>query len=171
MEPEWEGTRALARVRLGEPAFVGYDGPVDVPGDLRERVAQAVRAGSAVLDGVVAEWRDEADLEMAADGDAVIRTPQPRPAFIAFDLLEVDGESLLAVPLLERKRQLAGLVAQGPHVRIGAYVAIRDTQQWGDTLKHHGFRRVILKDPNSAYVPGRADKSWLVIDQFGSRKP
>src|ERR1700682_4553232 len=111
LEPEWKGLRALVRVGHDGPRFVGYDGPVDGPRELYDAIVADTRSSSAVLDGVLVDgFQDEAELEMDAQGNALTRSPGGRRIFAAFDLLEVDGESLLDVPLLERRRHLEGVL-------------------------------------------------------------
>lgn len=169
LEPEWQGTRAL--VRVGQPGdrFRGYDGPVDGPRELYEAIVADARCDSAIIDGVlVQDWQDEQELEVDGEGNAFVRPAGGRQIFAAFDLLAVDGESLLEVPLLERKRHLEGLLIQSRNVRLTSYVT-RSLGAWRDTLIAQGFKRVVLKDWNSPYEPGRTVGSWLVVDKIGGR--
>lgn len=166
LEPEWVGRRLLVRIGLGDPRFVGYAGPVELPAEVYEHIAAATRAGSAVLDGVlVSDWRDEVDLEPESDG---ARAPaEARTVFAAFDVLAIDGTSLLEVPLLERKRQLTGLVVPSASVRLTPFV-LRGQLSWGDSLREQGFRQGVLKDLNSAYSPGRTTAAWRVVERLGT---
>ena len=166
LEPEWAGTRALARVGHDGPHFVGYAGPVDGPRELYDAIVADARCDTAVIDGVIVpDWRDEPNLEVGPDGDAFTRQPSGRQIFAAFDLLEVDGESLIGIPLLERKRQLEGLLRPSPNVRLTSYVT-RGLRSWRDTLQAQGFRRVVLKAWNSPYAPGQTNDDWLVTDKL-----
>ncbi len=166
LEPDWEGTRALARVGYGGPHFVGYGGEVEGPRELYDAIVAEARCGTAVIDGVlVSDWRDEAELELDGEGNAFMRSASTRLIFAAFDLLEVDGESLLEVPLLERKRHLEGLLVPSVNVRLTPFVT-RGLRSWRETLVAQGFRRVVLKNWNSAYAPGRTTNDWLVIEKI-----
>ena len=168
LEPEWVGQRALVRLGLGEPHFVGYAGPLDGPEDLFGAIAAEARCETAIIDGVIVpDFQDEFELEVDGQGSAVVRPTAGRTLFAAFDLLEIDGLSLLTTPLLERKRHLEGLFAPSPTVRITPFVT-RGLAAWHDTLKEQGFRRFVLKDPNSAYSAGQVAGSWLVIEKFGT---
>lgn len=170
LEPAWQGTRVLVRVGHDGPRFVGYDGPVDGPRELYDAIQAETRCRSAVLDGVlVADWQDDRDLEMDPEGNAFTRELPRRQIFSAFDLLEVDGESLLQVPLLERKRHLEGLVRPSPNVRLTAFVT-RGLRAWRETLGGLGFKRVVLKDWNSPYASGKTASSWLVVDKLNPPK-
>jgi len=170
LEPAWQGLRVLVRVGHDGPRFVGYDGPVDGPRELYDAIQAETRCQSAVLDGVlVANWADDRDLEVDPLGNDLNREVPRRQIFSAFDLLEVDGESLLGVPLLERKRHLEGLVRPSQNVRLTAFVT-RGLRAWRETLSGLGFKRVVLKDWNSQYAPGQTAGSWLVVEKLNPPK-
>jgi bifunctional non-homologous end joining protein LigD len=170
LEPAWQGTRVLVRIGHDGPRFVGYDGPVDGPRELFEAIQAETHCGTAILDGVlVANWEDDRDLEVDPQGNAFTRESPRRQIFSAFDLLEVDGDPLIGVPLLERKRHLEGLVTPSPNVRLTAFVT-RGLRAWRETLTGLGFKRVVLKDWNSPYSPGQTARSWLVVDKLNPPK-
>jgi bifunctional non-homologous end joining protein LigD len=165
LEPEWSGTRALVRVGHAEPRFVGYDGPVDGPRELYDAIVSDTQCATAIIDGVLTDVEDERELEMDAEGNAYVREMKPRTIFAAFDLLEVDGTSLLQVPLLERKRHLESVLKPSPNVRLTAFRS-RDLRAWRETLLEQGFRRAVLKQWNSPYSPGSTPDTWLVIEKI-----
>jgi len=166
LEPEWKGIRVLVRVGHDGPHFVGYDGPVEGPRELYDAIVADTRSTTAILDGVlVSGWQDEAELEMDSQGNALTRSPGQRIIFAAFDLLEVDGESLLDVPLLERRRHLEGVLSPSLNVRLTPYMS-RGLRSWRDTLSQQGFGRVVLKNWNSPYAAGRETNDWLVVEKI-----
>lgn len=166
LEPEWKGVRALVRVGHDGPRFIGYDGPVDGPRELYDAIVADTRSNTAILDGVMVDgFLDEAELEMDGQGNALTRNPGGRRIFAVFDLLEVDGDSLLEVPLLERRRHLEGVLTPSLNVRLTPYVS-RALRSWRDTLATQGFRRVVLKNWNSVYSPGRENNDWLVVEKI-----
>ena len=166
LEPEWKGTRVLVRVGHDGPHFVGYDGPVDGPRELYDAIVADTRSTTAILDGVLVNgWQDEAELEIDSQGIAQLRSPGQRLVFAAFDLLEVDGESLLEVPLLERRRHLEGVLTPSLNVRLTPYMS-RGLRSWRDTLSQQGFGRVVLKNWNSPYAAGRETRDWLVVEKI-----
>lgn len=92
-------------------------------------------------------------LEALAEGEAF--------AFVATDLLWIDGESLLDVPLLERKRLLDGLLVVAELVRITPFVrpsAFMTLVGWGAM----GFRELSWRGANSRYLAGRENPGWAV---------
>ena len=83
------------------------------------------------------------------------------PAFVAIDLLVLDGESLLDVPLLERKRLLESVVREDHLMRIGIHVR-PPIGPWLATWRAAGFRSLAWKHPNSRYRPGERNDDWAV---------
>jgi ATP-dependent DNA ligase len=165
------GTRALVRIGHGEPRDLGYGGTLEGPRELYDAIVADTQSDSAIIDGVlVSDWKDESDLEVDDQGNAYTRVLGGRQIYAAFDLLEVDGESLLSVPLLERRRHLEGVLAPSPNVRLTPFVT-RGLRAWRDTLLAQGFRRVVLKNWNSAYTPGKTTDDWLVIEKLRAATP
>ncbi len=82
-------------------------------------------------------------------------------SFMAVDLLSLDEEPLLDVPLLERKRLLDGvlvvgdLVRRSPHVRLPA-------ASWYRQWRALGLREMAVKDANSRYRPGETSEAWSI---------
>ena len=167
LEPAWRGTRALVRVGR-ERSAVGYDGkPVEAPRELLDAIAVMTSAEEALIDGIFVDgFVDESELEPGPDEDAAfIRRSTPRSVFVAVDLLEIDGLSLLDVPLLERKRQLAGTVQPSPNVRLTPFVR-RGFRSWRDTLEAQGFKQFVVKRVNSRYRPGETTDDWLQVQKL-----
>jgi len=161
----------LVRVGYPEPHFLGYEGRVDGPRELYDAIVAETRCDTAILDGVlVDDWKDESDLEVDDQGNAYTRQFGGRQIFAAFDLLEIDGEPLLSVPLLERRRHLEGVLTPSPNVRLTPFVT-RGLRAWRDTLQAQGFRRVVLKNWNSTYAPGKTTDDWLVIEKLKAATP
>jgi ATP-dependent DNA ligase len=166
LEPEWSGTRALVRVGYPEPHFIGYGGPIEGPRELYDAISSEAMCATAIIDGVlVTDFEDDRDLELDGEGNAFVRQTPPRTIFAAFDLIEVDGQSFLDVPLLERKRHLEGVLRPSRNVRLTAYRS-RDLRSWRETLLEQGFRRAVLKAQNSTYSPGATSDSWLVVQKI-----
>ena len=84
-----------------------------------------------------------------------------RHAFVATDLLWIDGESLLDVPLLERRRLLDGVLDESYLVRRSAIVrpsAVLTLVTWGSL----GFRDLSYRAANSRYLPGQENPDWAI---------
>jgi ATP-dependent DNA ligase len=88
----------------------------------------------------------------------VLRSGEPA-AFVAIDLLWLDGEALLGVPLQERKRLLDSVLVDHELVRRTVYVR-PPLQTWYRQWRSFGFREFAVKNANSRYTPGGESNDW-----------
>ena len=79
------------------------------------------------------------------------------------DVLWLDGEWLLDVPLLERRRVLDSIVQSGQLVRTGLYVR-HPIDSWVGSWRAQGFRGMTFKSANSRYRPGETADDWSQSD-------
>jgi hypothetical protein len=82
-------------------------------------------------------------------------------AFVAVDLLAIDDQPLLDVPLLERKRILDTAFEEAVHLRRGAYVR-PPIGTWVVSWRAFGFRELAYKGANSRYTPGVPNPGWAI---------
>jgi ATP-dependent DNA ligase len=82
-------------------------------------------------------------------------------SFVAVDLLELDGEPLLDIPLQERKRLLESVIRQAPTVRVGIHIR-PPIDAWMTTWRSMGFRGLTFKGANSRYAPGDLNDEWSI---------
>ena len=80
-------------------------------------------------------------------------------AFVAIDLLWLDGESLIEIPLQERKRLLDSALTDVELVRRTVLVR-PPVETWYRQWRSFGFREFAVKDANSRYTPGGASDLW-----------
>jgi hypothetical protein len=151
-----EGAITTVALRSGEGAFPPMPQverpPILVPRGVFKSVKDDpyVRARDHVLEADAAE---AAILEALAAGE--------RHAFVATDLLWLDGQSLLDIPLLERKRLLETVVDESYLVRVTAFVrssAVATLVTWGGL----GFAELSWHGANSRYLPGLENPDWAV---------
>lgn len=83
-------------------------------------------------------------------------------AFVAVDLLSIDGQPLLDIPLLERKRLLESALAETDLVRCTIHVR-PPIDTWLSTWRASGFRALAYKAANSRYRPGERNDGWATI--------
>lgn len=83
-------------------------------------------------------------------------------AFVAVDLLALDGEALLDVPLLERKRLLEAVLAEGDRIRRTPFVR-EPAGSFINSWRSAGFGGLAFKTANSRYRPGAANDDWSLI--------
>ena len=100
---------------------------------------------------------------LAVADDARVPAPGDEPAaLVAADLLWIDGQSLLDVPLLERKRVLESAVDERELVRRSMVVR-PPVETWFAQWRALGFEELTYKAANGRYRPGTLADDWTVI--------
>jgi hypothetical protein len=82
-------------------------------------------------------------------------------ALVAVDLLWLDSDALLDVPLLERKRILESVLPESHLIRIGIYVR-PPIDAWLGSWRAFGFDKLAYKAANGRYVPGEKNPGWAL---------
>jgi hypothetical protein len=82
-------------------------------------------------------------------------------AVVAVDLLWLDDEPLLDVPLLERKRLLESVLPESQLIRVGIHVR-PPIDTWLGSWRSFGFNGLAYKAANSRYVPGAKNPEWAL---------
>jgi bifunctional non-homologous end joining protein LigD len=176
-EPWWGGMRALISIGPAERAGAGDVRVVDADGvertaALPELAGTAVRlaARSAILDGelvaVDADGRaDEAALTRRLEGRA------GRPvAFLAFDLLHLDGTSLLGQPLVKRRETLRRILRPGDEVVAVPAIATEGRALF-DAIVAQGLAGMMARQRQGPYLPGIRSRLWRFIPAIADSVP
>ncbi len=94
-----------------------------------------------------------------AEARRIVLPPAAPTALVAVDLLWLDGESLIDVPLLERKRLLDSVLLD--HELVRRTVIVRPpVEAWYGQWRALGFREFAVKGANSRYRPGTVAQHW-----------
>jgi bifunctional non-homologous end joining protein LigD len=119
-----------------------------------------IEANQAIVDGEVVAL-DEAGRPDFSQLQTRLGDPTSTGlVYQAFDLLYLDGRSLLNVPLEDRKRLLQSILRPHPRVRFAAHV-VGEGQAFHEAAKERGLEGVIAKLRRSRYEPGRRTPAWL----------
>lgn len=180
-EVKWDGYRVEAVVGKGKvrlwtrnrqdaaryfPELAAADGWID--------------ASEAIVDGEVVALDDEGrphfSLLQDRTGIRTGRSPGSRPkgeparvVYQAFDLLHLDGRSLLAVPLEERKRLLRSRLREHSRVRYAGHIEA-DGEAFFAAAREQGLEGIVAKLRRSPYEPGRRSRSWLKLKVRGEQE-
>ncbi|MGK2851391.1 MAG: ATP-dependent DNA ligase [Candidatus Limnocylindrales bacterium] len=168
-EPWWGGVRALVFVGpadepgSGNVRIVDADG-VDRTTVLPELAGTAVRvaARSAILDGelVVVDADGRAD---AAALSARLAGKAGRPvAFLAFDVLHLDGRSLLTQPLAKRREALRRILRPGDEVVAVPAIATEGLALF-EAIVAQGLAGMMARQRQGPYLPGTRSRLWRLI--------
>ncbi len=168
-EPSWGGLRVLAFVGptdipgTGEVEFHGIDGATlsPIPPEL-SGLGVRVAARSAVLDGELVVVDDRG----MADGPALERRLAGEPgrpvAFLAFDLLHIDGRSLLNQPLERRRDLLRRTLRPGDEV-LTVPAILGEGRALFDAVSAQGLAGVLARHRASPYLSGVRSRLWRFV--------
>jgi ATP-dependent DNA ligase len=109
---------------------------------------------------ILGSRRSERRETMLAENARRVQLPSASPtAIVVVDLLWLDGEPIVDIPLLERKRLLDATLLDGEIVR--RTVSVRPpVEQWYAQWRAFGFSALAVKGANSRYTPGRPNGEW-----------
>ncbi|MBM4409076.1 MAG: hypothetical protein FJ038_10905 [Chloroflexi bacterium] len=172
-EPNWGGRRVLAFLVPGADRsrrlrLVDVDGR-DLATLLPElaRLPDRIAGASAVLDGelVVVNRHGRADHAALAARLAGPGLTIGRPvAFLVFDVLHLDGRSLLAVPLERRRQLLSDLLLPGEEV-VAVPAIVAEGRALHDAVVAQGIAGVMARVRRSPYLPGVRSGLWLFVER------
>ncbi len=160
-EVKWDGIRATLASDRGGVRVTDRRGG-DLLGLLPELRDVKVPEG-ALLDGEIivcdARGRPSYDLLAGRLGPRAAKRGRG-PIFVAFDLLYEAHRPLLAKPLEERKRRLAGLGITDRRVAVPDHLE-SDGEPFYDAVEEYSLEGIVAKRRRSPYVPGARTADWL----------
>jgi bifunctional non-homologous end joining protein LigD len=171
-EVKWDGVRAIGYVEGGRLRLESRNGR-DITSrypELRE-LGRALGAREAIVDGEVVAFGDDGRpsfqrlqgrMHLTSD-HAVRRLAEREPvAYVIFDLLYLDGHSLMALPYLERRERLLELGLDGPAWQTPAH-HVGDGEALLEASRAQGLEGVLAKRVDSPYTPGRRTSAWVKV--------
>ena len=172
-EVKWDGVRAICHSEPGRMRLHSRN-LLDITPRYPEvgRLNRALSHHRAVLDGEIVALDAEGKPSFGAlqrrmhvgSESTVRRLAKDTPVtYIIFDLLWLDGHSLMDLPYTERRARLAELeLGDGGRWRVPDYVVGHGEQLLAAT-EQQGLEGVIAKRLDSTYQPGQRTPSWLKI--------
>ena len=171
-EVKWDGVRAIAYAKPGRLRLesrnlneitASYPEVRGLLGDLGMR--------EAVLDGEIVAF-DKAGRPSferlqrrmhVASASVIRRRMADTPVLYAiFDLLYLDGHSLMALPYAERRAALEALELSGPAWRVPSAHAGAGRRLL-EATREQGLEGVVAKRLDSRYEPGRRTGAWIKV--------
>jgi bifunctional non-homologous end joining protein LigD len=173
-EVKWDGYRVQAVVRDGE-ARLWTRNRQDAAAYFPDLAGPApwIDAREAIVDGEVVALDEEGrprfsllqDRTGVRSGRSAGSRRRGTPApivFQAFDLLHLDGRSLLGVPLEDRKRLLRSRLREHPLVRYAGHVEA-DGRAFFEAARQQELEGIVAKLRRAPYEPGVRSRSWLKL--------
>ena len=168
-EVKWDGVRAVVVVHEGAVSLTSRNGN-DVSAAYPELTGLGTQlAGrSAVLDGEVVALDANGRTSFARLQERMhVRSPSPpllraTPVqLLLFDLLWLDGRSLVELPYDERRAALEALGLGGDHWSVPP--SFTDGTDLVEATRAQGLEGVVAKRRDSRYLPGRRSPAWLKV--------
>jgi bifunctional non-homologous end joining protein LigD len=158
-EVKFDGFRAIAYLRGGECTLASRNGN-DLTGRFPEAakaIVKAVKSPNAVLDGEIVriDPSGRSSFSELQQGSGPL-------VYYAFDLLELDGEPRVQLPLRERKDLLRDLLDKRV-TSVGFSEGFDDGAALYEVAQERGLEGIISKRASSAYQQGKRSRDWLKV--------
>jgi DNA ligase-1 len=177
IEDKYDGIRAQLHLD-------GDAGPLLFSRDLNEITVSFPEVASAaasighrlVVDGELVPYRSGSVLDFASLQTRLGRVnpsaellEQVPVVMVAFDLLHLDGDDLLETPLRDRRRALEALRLPALtderflYSHLATVCSAEEVEARFDDARERRNEGLMVKDPDSAYQPGRRGLGWLKL--------
>ncbi|MEA2394472.1 MAG: bifunctional non-ous end joining protein LigD [Solirubrobacteraceae bacterium] len=179
-EVKWDGVRAICHSEPGRMRLHSRN-LLDITPRYPElgRLNRALSHHRAILDGEVVALDADGRPSFGAlqrrmhvgSESAVRRLARDTPVtYMIFDLLWLDGHSLMELPYAERRARLEELdLKEGERWRVPEHVVGHGAELLAATAEQ-GLEGVIAKRLDSPYEPGRRSANWLKIKNFARQE-
>ncbi|CAN5329466.1 hypothetical protein BH18ACT5_BH18ACT5_10750 [soil metagenome] len=169
-EPKWDGIRAIAVCGDGTKLISRRDHDVTPAYPELAGLHTRLVAADAWLDGEIVAFEDGVPSFQKLQGrmhlrDAgrVEKLAKKEPVvFMAFDLLYLDGRSLVDLPLSERRRLLEETVVPSDRLQVSPAI-VGDGVALFNAASDQKLEGIVAKRLDSPYVPGARSTTWLKI--------
>jgi bifunctional non-homologous end joining protein LigD len=167
-EIKWDGYRIIATVAGGEPELrtrkdQNYTKRFE---NVAKELVKALKTPDCVVDGEVVALDEQGRPSFSAMQQAKSGTPI---LYFVFDLLEVEGEPIVDLPLEERRARLEKLLDKRNRT-----VRFSESFDDGDALlraaKEQRLEGIMAKRLGSRYLPGRRSREWLKVKGHGRQE-
>jgi bifunctional non-homologous end joining protein LigD len=165
-EVKWDGYRAIITISGGTAELTSRNGNSLTArfDSVARAIVQAVKTPDCVLDGEVCAL----DEEGRASFSAMQQGSGPLVLYV-FDVLEVEGEPLIDLPLTARRERLASLLDRRNRT-VKLSEAFDDGEALLEAAREQGLEGVVSKRADSRYTPGRRSREWLKLKTQGRQE-
>jgi bifunctional non-homologous end joining protein LigD len=170
-EVKWDGVRAFAVCQQQETVLLSRTRR-DITATYPELngVHNRLVAVDGIVDGEIVTLVDgrpsferlQSRMNLQRDRDIAAAAKSIPVLFVAFDLLYLDGRSLLEQPVEERKRLLEESVVPSERLIISESVPAEGTALF-EAAKMQRLEGIVAKKLGSPYRPGKRTREWIKI--------
>src|SRR4051812_4033255 len=171
-EIKWDGIRALGYVANGGLKLSARRGADHTPKYPElAAFAEALSGRDAILDGEIVAFDDEGrprfqllQRRMGLVNEATIRrrSVETPATYVVFDILWLDGESLLELPYEDRRERLDELELDGGHWRAPRNHVGDGAALW-QLVQDRDLEGIVAKRLGSPYRPGKRGREWAKV--------
>jgi bifunctional non-homologous end joining protein LigD len=171
-EIKWDGVRAVGYSQPGELRLQSRN-LNDITDSYPElaRLNRALSSHSAVLDGEIVAFDSEGRpsfgalqprMHVGSRAHAKRLAATTPVTYVIFDLLWLDGHSLMGLPYLERRARLAELQLNGESWQTPDHV-VGEGSALLLLTRERGLEGVLAKRLSSTYHPGARTRDWIKV--------
>lgn len=160
-EVKYDGYRAITMVSQGQPTMVSRNG-----NNFNQQFDPIIKELSIIDDEVILDGEvvieNEKGISDFQQLQNYTRTRKGKLVYYVFDLLYLNGHSIINLPLIDRKDLLSELFNNYSFKNIVLSPFVKEQgQDLFDQLSQGGFEGIIAKKTESAYLPGKRSRQWL----------
>ena len=169
-EPKWDGVRSIAT--CADETMLVSRNRRDISATYPElgRLHERLVCIDAILDGEIVAMsggrpsfeRLQSRMNLQNTHDIARLSKEIPVLFMAFDLLYLDGKSLVSRPLHERKEMLDALVVPNESIQVSTHV-LGDGIALFEAARAQNLEGIVAKKVRCPYQPGRRTRDWLKI--------
>ncbi|TDC00384.1 hypothetical protein E1267_34900 [Nonomuraea longispora] len=172
VEMKWDGVRALAYVEDGAVRLMSRNAKDITPAYPELQLMGGATGGRpAVIDGEIVAF-DEAGRPSFEALQPRMHQRNPRivaeltrsvpVTFMAFDILHLGDDAVIARPYIERRDLLESTLTPGYRWQVPVWFADH-AEQAVDSSRRLGLEGVVCKRMSSPYRPGRRNSEWTKV--------
>jgi bifunctional non-homologous end joining protein LigD len=167
-EIKWDGFRIVSRVAGGEARLHTRKDQdyTERFANVAKELAKALKTPDAVLDGEVVALDEEGRPSFSAMQQGKPGTPI---LYYVFDLLEVEGEPVIDLPLSERRKRLSKLLDKRNRT-VKFSEPFDDGQALYEAAQERRLEGIMAKKVDSRYLPGKRTRDWLKFKTHGEQE-
>jgi bifunctional non-homologous end joining protein LigD len=167
-EVKWDGYRAVSYVSGSEVVMRSRRGNdfTEKFDRVAKEIPKAIKTPDCVLDGEVCALDENG---RASFSEMQTLKPTTPLIYYVFDLLEVEGTSLVDLPIEERRTRLEDLLdSRNRTVRLSEF--FDDGDALYEAAKEQGLEGIVAKHVGTRYAVGKRTRDWLKVKAKGDQE-
>jgi bifunctional non-homologous end joining protein LigD len=169
-EPKWDGVRAIAICDEGTRLISRNEKDITVAYPELHELNRRLVAIDAILDGEIVAMEEGRPSFERLQSRMHVRNPKDIErlakttpvSYVVFDLLYLDGRSLVGLPLEERRMLLEETVVPSEFVQLSPWFKGKGVSLF-EAARAQNLEGIVAKKLSSKYEVGHRGKNWLKV--------